>query len=239
MVKVCGLTREADALLCAALGADLLGFIFHPGSPRNTTPEFPARLDLPRTGLPGLRKVGVFVDQSPDEVLRTMAAGRLNLAQLHGGQDEAFCAALAARLGPERVIKVFWPEKAASAEAFQAELERFAPHCGLMLADAGSGGGGHGRPIGSEGEDKGGEVLAQARFPRPWLLAGGLGPDNAVAMLSRFRSVGNEPLGLDLNSGVESAPGVKDETKLRAAFKAVHMAARTAGRAAQTHEVIP
>ncbi|MBA4358905.1 MAG: N-(5'-phosphoribosyl)anthranilate isomerase [Desulfovibrio sp.] len=225
MVKVCGITREADALLCAELGADLLGFIFHPGSPRNTTPEFPARLRLP-----GVRKVGLFVGQNPMEALGIMAAGRLDLAQLHGGQTESFCAVLAERMGPQRIIKVFWPEKAASLEAFQAELDRYAPYCGMMLADAGTGGGGHGRAIGSDGENKGAEILAQANFPRPWLLAGGLGPDNAVAMLAQFR-----PAGLDLNSGVESAPGMKDETRLRAVFSALH---RT-GRAAQTHEVTP
>ena len=231
LVKVCGMTREADALLCAELGADLLGFIFHPGSPRNTTPEFPADLRLPR----GVRKVGLFVGQNPMEALGIMAAGRLDLAQLHGGQTESFCAALAARMGPERIIKVFWPEKAASLEAFQAELDRYAPYCGMMLVDAGKSGGGHGRAIGADGEGKGAEILAQAKFPRPWLLAGGLGPDNIADMLSRFGSAGHTPAGLDLNSGVESAPGLKDETRLRAAFAAINAAMR----AAQTHEVTP
>lgn len=230
LVKVCGMTREQDALLCAELGADLLGFIFHPGSPRNTTPEFPAGLKLP-----GVRKVGVFVGQNPVEALQIMAAGRLDLAQLHGGQTESFCQALATRIGPERIIKVFWPEKAVSLAAFQAELDRFAPYCGLMLVDAGSGGGGHGRVIGGKGGGKGGEILAQARFPRPWLLAGGLGPDNVSHMLSRYQSVGNGPSGLDLNSGVESAPGIKDATKLRAAFSVIN----TTRRAAQTKGVTP
>ncbi len=233
LVKVCGMTREQDALLCAELGADLLGFIFHPGSPRNTTPEFPARLDFPRLGLPGVRKVGVFVDQKPMEALGIMAAGRLDLAQLHGGQTESFCAVLAERMGPGRIIKVFWPEKASSLEAFQAELDRYAPYCGLMLVDAGPGGGGHGRVIGSridsEGGSKGAEILAQARFPRPWLLAGGLCPDNIPDLLSQFR-----PDGLDLNSGVEAAPGLKDEQLLRAAFAAIK-----AARAAQTQGVTP
>ncbi|OGR38989.1 MAG: hypothetical protein A2051_05635 [Desulfovibrionales bacterium GWA2_65_9] len=232
LVKVCGMTREQDALLCAELGADLLGFIFHPGSPRNTTPEFPARLHLP-----GVRKVGVFLDQKPMEALGIMAAGRLDLAQLHGGQTESFCAVLAERMGPGRIIKVFWPEKAASLEAFQAELDRYAPYCGHMLVDAGSGGGGHGRVIGSHigsgdgsaSGSKAAEILAQAKFPRPWLLAGGLSPDTIPDLLSRFT-----PSGLDLNSGVEAAPGLKDEQLLRAAFAAIK-----AARAAQTQGVTP
>jgi phosphoribosylanthranilate isomerase len=221
LIKVCGLTREEDALRCAELGADLLGFIFHPGSPRNTTPEFPARLRAP-----GARKVGVFVGQSVMETLGIMAAGRLDLVQLHGGQDEAFCRKLSQTIGPGRIIKVFWPEKAVSLEAFQAELDRFAPLCALMLADAGSGGGGHGQAIAGRGA----EILAGAKFSRPWLLAGGLGPDTVADMLSRFT-----PAGLDLNSGVESAPGLKDETKLRAAFDAIN----ATGRAAQTKGVTP
>jgi len=155
LVKVCGMTREEDALLCAELGADLLGFIFHPGSPRNTTPEFPAGLRLS-----GVRKVGVFLDQKPMEALGIMAAGRLDLAQLHGGQTESFCQVLAQRMGPERIIKVFWPEKASSLESFQAELDRYAPYCGLMLVDAGAGGGGHGRGIAASGA----EMKPSARY---------------------------------------------------------------------------
>lgn len=235
LIKVCGMTREEDALLCAELGADLLGFIFHPGSPRNTTPEFPAGLDFLRRGLPGVRKVGVFLDQKPMEALGIMAAGRLDLAQLHGGQTESFCQVLAERMGPGRIIKVFWPEKAASLEAFQAELDRYAPYCGMMLVDAGSGGGGHGRGI----ENKAAEILAQARFPRPWLLAGGLNPENLPGLISRYRSPGSlsqgqGPDGVDLNSGVENRPGLKDEKLLRAAFAAIKAAS-----AAQTQGVTP
>lgn len=214
LVKVCGMTRQADARLCAALGADMLGFIFHPASPRCTQPSLPAGLELP-----GVRKVGVFVAQTLADTLTLMQTGRLDMAQLHGGQDERFCAALAAELGQERILKVLWPERAASLADFQAELDRFAPFCGLFVVDAGSSGGGHGRPLDAP-------LLAAARFPRPWLLAGGLRPDNLATMLSQFA-----PKGLDLNSGVESAPGVKDETKLRAAFTAISTA--------QTSEVTP
>ena len=221
LMKICGLTRPEDARLAAALGADLLGFIFHPGSPRCVGPELPASLDS-KTDLLGALKVGLFVDHGPDEAAALMAAGKLDLAQLHGGQDEAYCLALAKSVGPERIIKVVWPEKAASAEAFQAEIKRFTPYCRLFLADAGQSGGGHGRAI----ESTGGDILAAARFPKPWLLAGGLGPANLADLLSRFK-----PAGLDLNSGVESAPGIKDKNLLREAFSAL--------RTAQTNEVTP
>jgi len=212
-VKICGQTSEAGARLCAELGADMLGFIFHPTSPRCVQPGLPASLELP-----GVLKVGVFVAQAPDDVLALTHTARLDVAQLHGGQDVAFCRALAEALGPERVMKVVWPEKAVSLEGFQAELDAFAPFCGRFLADAGKGGGGHGRGI----ADPAAEILAQARFPRPWLLAGGLSPDTLGPSLSRFSAGGHGPAGLDLNSGVESAPGVKDENLLRAAFSAIN-----------------
>lgn len=209
LVKICGQTTRPGAELCAALGADLLGFIFHAASPRNVAPALPASLNLP-----GVLKVGVFVAQTPDEVLEIMQAGRLDLAQLHGGQGTAFCRTVAEVLGPECVMKVVWPEKAASLEDFQAELDRFAPFCGRFLADAGKSGGGHGRAIADAASD----MLAAASFPRPWLLAGGLGPGTIAPTLARFGVAGCRPAGLDLNSGVESAPGVKDETLLRQAF---------------------
>jgi phosphoribosylanthranilate isomerase len=215
LVKVCGMTRPQDARLAAALGADLLGFIFHPGSPRHVAPELPAGLDKGADLLSAL-KVGVFVGQSVDETRELMDAGRLDLAQLHGGQDEAFCKALGESLGSERIIKVLWPERATTVDAFQAEVDRFASFCRLFLVDAGRGGGGHGRGIES---GSAAEILAATRFPRPWLLAGGLGPDTIGPLLSRF-----SPSGLDLNSGVESAPGIKDKTKLRAAFDALRAA---------------
>lgn len=226
LLKVCGITREADARLCAELGADLLGFIFHPKSPRRVEAAFPAGLDLPGVRplrpLRPLKKVGLFVLQDAQATLELMDAGRLDLAQLHGGQDEALCERLARALGPERLIKVLWPERAASLEDFQADIDRFAPLCGLFLADAGGSGGGHGRPM----TEAAAAILARARFPRPWLLAGGLSPANAARLFQRFR-----PDGLDFNSGVESAPGHKDETLLRAALAAVD--------AAQASEVLP
>ncbi len=209
LVKICGQTSAAGAELCASLGADMLGFIFHPASPRGVEPSLPASLDLP-----GVLKVGVFVSQTPGEALELMRAGRLDIAQLHGGQSTVFCRELAGAIGPERVMKVVWPEKAAGLEDFQAELDRFAPFCGRFLADAGKGGGGHGRAIADTASD----ILAAASFPRPWLLAGGLGPGTIAPTFARFGAAGCLPAGLDLNSGVESAPGVKDETLLRQAF---------------------
>lgn len=203
LVKICGLTRPEDARACRDAGADLLGFIFHPTSRRNADPAMVRGVEAGPA-----RKVGVFVEQGPDAVAALASDAGLDLVQLHGGQDEDFCAALGAVLGAERIIKVFWPERLASTAALQAELERFAPHCRWFLFDAGASGGGHGRRF-----DTG--ILRGLRPPRPWLLAGGLGPENAAEALK------TGPHGLDMSSGVESAFGVKDMEKVRRVIRLV------------------
>lgn len=196
LIKICGITRMRDALLCASLGADMLGFIFHEPSPRNVDPKIARSVPVG-----GPLKVGVFVRQQADEILRIMEECRLDLAQLHGGHDVDTCEAL----GRDRVLKVLWPERYDSAASFEADVERFAPHCRHLLLDAGTSGGGHGTAIDFSGLDP-------ERIQSSWMLAGGIGPNNAVAAAALHSD------GLDVNSGVESAPGIKDEIKLRELF---------------------
>lgn len=200
LVKVCGMTRQEDADACMELGADLLGFIFHAPSPRNVSPEQAAAI---RTA--GVLRVGVFVRQSADEVRAIMQAARLDLAQLAGNQDPEFCRAV----GPERVVRVFFPERLGGIPELEAELAAFAGCMRYALLDAGASGGGHGRslPFAS---------LANIRTPCPWLLAGGLSAANLAEALSQCT-----PAGVDLNSGVESEPGKKDREKVAAAFAAI------------------
>lgn len=200
LVKICGMTRPEDVVGCAAAGADLLGFIFAAKSPRRLTPEQAAA--LPRTTA---KRVGVFVEQSLDEVLAVMDAADLDFAQLHGGQDQAFCRAV----GPDRVIRAFWPKKHPDTASLAAEVETFAGALRYALLDAGTSGGGHGVSLPFA-------PLADFSPSMPWLLAGGLGPDNvaeAVALAG--------PHGVDLNSGVESSPGLKELAKVRRSLWAV------------------
>ena len=200
LVKVCGMTRQEDADASRNLGADLLGFIFHAPSPRNVAPEQAAAI-----ATPGVLRVGVFVRQDPDEVRRIMEAARLDLAQLAGNQDPDFCRAV----GPERVVRVFFPERLAGRAELEAELARFAGCKRYALLDAGASAGGSGRslPFASP---------AGIRPPAPWLLAGGLSAANLPEALAQCT-----PAGVDLNSGVEGAPGIKDRAKLAAAFAAI------------------
>ncbi|UJX41647.1 phosphoribosylanthranilate isomerase [Desulfovibrio sp. JY] len=194
LVKICGMTRPEDVLGCAEAGADLLGFIFAAKSPRRVTPAQAAA--LPRTTA---RRVGVFVEQSLDEVLRIMDEAELDFAQLHGDQDAAFCRAV----GPERVIRAFWPKKHPDTATLVAAMESFTGAIRYALLDAGTSGGGHGVSLDFAS-------LAEFSPPMPWLLAGGLGPDNITEALAQAK-----PHGLDLNSGVESSPGLKDLAKVR------------------------
>ncbi|MHC1791565.1 phosphoribosylanthranilate isomerase [Solidesulfovibrio sp.] len=200
LVKVCGMTRAQDVTGCTEAGADLLGFIFAAKSPRRVTPAQAAA--LPRTTA---KRVGVFVEHTLSEVLAIMDEAELDLAQLHGGQDPDFCRAV----GPDRVIRAFWPQKHPDLASLAAAMVPFADAVRFALLDAGTSGGGHGKSLDFA-------ALAQLSPPMPWLLAGGLGPDN-VAEAVRIAA----PNGVDLNSGVESSPGLKDLVKVRRSLWAV------------------
>ncbi len=200
LIKVCGLTDLENALMVARMDVNMLGFVFHKESPRNVPPSFPAMLTIP-----GVKRVGVFVRQTPEEVGRIMLRGHLEMAQLHGGQDAEFCK----RVGPERVIRAFWPERHAGSGdprgALEEEMASFAEAAAFFLLDAGRAGGGHGRALDFA-------ALENLDSPRPLLLAGGLGPDNAARAFFMHSEGGFA--GFDLNSGVERSPGIKDRDKL-------------------------
>jgi phosphoribosylanthranilate isomerase len=193
LIKVCGLTTAEDVSLCQSLRVDMIGFIFHFKSPRHIDPAGARRLSSS-----GPLRVGVFVEQTADEVLAIMAEARLDMAQLHGGQSVEDCL----RVGPERVIKVFWPQRYSSLDELEGAMADFSGACSFCLVDAGIAGGGHGQTLDFT-------RLLGLRCPKPWILAGGLGPGIIEEALSC------RPDGLDLNSGVERAPGIKDPGKLR------------------------
>ncbi|MCL1889486.1 MAG: phosphoribosylanthranilate isomerase [Desulfovibrionaceae bacterium] len=202
LCKICGLTRAGDADLCHSLGADFLGFIFVPASPRYVTPEAVAAIpDGPA------RRTGVFAGSGLDLVRDVARRARLDFLQMHGGEDPDFCRAL----GPDRVIKTLWPEVLAPGE-LEREMERFAPACAYFLLDAGGKGGGSGRP-----QDPG--ILRGLCSPRPWLLAGGLGTENLLPALAGLAP--GSPDGVDMNSALEIRPGLKDPELVRRAIRLV------------------
>ncbi|MDR2050819.1 MAG: phosphoribosylanthranilate isomerase [Deltaproteobacteria bacterium] len=193
LCKICGLTRKEDVLLCHSLGVEFTGFIFAPRSPRFISPE--AVSSLPSG--PALR-VGVFAEAELDFIRESARVAKLDYIQLHGGEAPDFCRAL----GPERIIKVIWP-RGLTPRALALELERFSPVCAYFLFDSGKSGGGSGKA-----PDFG--PLAKLISPRPWFLAGGLGPETLPAALGLC-----SPDGVDCNSALETAPGIKDPALTR------------------------
>jgi phosphoribosylanthranilate isomerase len=187
-VKICGLTRLEDALAAVRLGADALGFNFWPGSKRYLAPA--AAREIIRALPPLVTTVGVFVDPTRDEAMAAAAVSGVQVLQLHGDEPPEACARLP--LPVLKAIRVGGPEALAL-------LDRYAGAVAGFLLDADSAGyGGSGQTF-----DWGLAALAAARAPV--VLAGGLTPANVAEAV---RAV--HPWGVDVASGVESAPGLKD-----------------------------
>jgi len=193
-VKVCGITQLEDAMAAVDAGANAIGFVFWPDSPRFIDP-YRARAIAARLP-PFVTAVGLFVNQPLSHVNGVAALVRLGAAQLHGDETPEFASAVTAP-----VIRAL-PVDAAAAWPAGATL--------LLDAHDPVKRGGTGRTIDWT-------AAADLAARRRVLLAGGLTPDNVADAISRVR-----PFGIDVSSGVERAPGVKDHQRLRALFEAVH-----------------
>ena len=211
-VKICGTTSLADALAAVEAGADLLGFILYPKSPRHVAPADVAQMvaalrKLPRCPL----LVGVFVNETPAGVRDTLDATGLDLAQLHGDEEPAAFAPLAGR-----IFKALRPTNLAAAlDAAAVWAPLASPGGPQVLIDAYDP-----RAYGGTGQRADWALAAEmaAHFPR-LLLAGGLTPENVAAAVAQV-----QPLGGDVASGVEAAPGRKDHDKVRAFLRAAKSA---------------
>jgi phosphoribosylanthranilate isomerase len=170
LVKICGITRLEDAEAAVACGADALGFVFWPRSPRCIDPQRARAIvaALP----PFVTPVGVFVDQPADEVNAVSNLARLGAVQLHGSESPDYARSL------ERpVVKAIALDTTAVDWAAAGEIAR----------------------------------------RRRTILAGGLTAGNVAEAMARVR-----PYGIDVSSGVETSPGIKDHGRLKALFEAVH-----------------
>jgi phosphoribosylanthranilate isomerase len=196
-VKICGITRPEDAELAASLGAWAIGFILWPGSKREADPAVAA--GIARAQRRRLELVGVFVNPTLDEVAHAVEAIGLTHVQLHGDEGPAFCTAVAQRTGA-RVIKALGIASGADMRA----IERF--HTDLHMLDSGRGGTGRTWDWG---------LIEQRRSQVPVVLAGGLRPENVAAGIAAVR-----PWAVDVASGVEREPGVKDPAKVEAFVRA-------------------
>ncbi len=201
-VKICGVNSPVALDAAVAAGADMLGFVFFPPSPRALSPADAAALSAFHTG--DAERVGLFADPSDAEIEAVLAALPLHVIQLHGGETPGRCAAVRARFGLP-VMKALGVASPSDLDA----LADYAPAVDRFLLDAKP-------PAGAE--LPGGNaaafdwrIVSGRTVPRPWLLAGGLTPDNVARALAESGAPG-----VDVSSGVEKARGVKDPALVRA-----------------------
>ena len=195
-IKMCGLRRPEDIEAAGELLPEYIGFVFFPGSKRYVAPETARAL---KSGLnPGIRAVGVFVDEKPETVAKLLSDGTIDMAQLHGSEDEAYLADLRKRTDKPliRAFRVRGAEDALRAQASSADE---------ILLDAGAG----------DGKTFDWSWLRQVK--RPYFLAGGLTPENAGRAVRELK-----PYAVDVSSGIETG-GFKDIVKMRAFVRAVRM----------------
>ncbi len=202
LVKICGVNDAAGFDAAVANGADLLGFVFCAASPRAVTPGAAAVLSARHPG--GPLRVGLFVDAGDAAIEAALAALPLGLLQLHGRESPARCAALRARFGLP-VMKAI----GIAAAADLGLLARYALVVDRFLLDA--------KPAPGAALPGGNahcfdwSLLHGAVVPRPWLLAGGLTPDNVAEAIRSTAAPG-----VDVSSGVERSRGVKDPDRIAA-----------------------
>lgn len=193
-IKVCGITRPEDARDAIEFGADCLGFIFAPQSPRKIDPEVAREIikNIP----PFVDAAGVFMDEEAAVVEEIVQYCGLTLAQLHGSESPGYC-----RDFPGRVIKAF------RIGSF-SEDSQLTPYAGTVqgfLLDT------YNQSIvGGTGEVFDWQLVDKLNPPGPIILAGGLNPENVEEAICTVR-----PFAVDVNSGIEIEPGIKDTQKLK------------------------
>ena len=208
LVKVCGM-RDAVALAeVAALGPDFLGFIFAPKSPRFVGEALAP--ELVRALPPSIWKVGVFVNETTENMLAIAKRFGLAAVQLHGQETSAQCEELS-----EAGLLVMKAFSVGQAVDFAALLP-YVPYCDFFLFDT------KGAAPGGNGAIFDWNLLSGYNLPVPYFLAGGLGLEHA-AELAVLRLPGL--VGVDLNSGFETAPGVKDAGRLAQMLTQLHLSA--------------
>lgn len=202
-IKICGITREEDALAAAGYGADFLGFIFVPSTPRFVEPERAAAIAAAVRARGHAPKIaGVFRDASNDYIRAIAALAGLDIVQLHGAESDDDIRELG--LPAVKTLRV--------RDALPAT--QATPSAAWLLFDTYDE-----RRAGGTGRSFDWALLSSYERSKPFFLSGGLGPDNVAAAISLVR-----PDAVDVGSGVEAAPGVKDHGKLARLFERIKRA---------------
>jgi phosphoribosylanthranilate isomerase len=215
-VKICGLSTPETMEAALAGGADMVGLVFHPKSPRNVSLDGAAALAGQARGRALV--VALTVDADDAALDAIMQAVGPDLIQCHGREDEDRLDRILALTG-RPIMKAVGVADAADLAA----VARFAPHAGRILLDAkppagAAYPGGHGQPFDWD-------ILSALGPGEPFMLSGGLNPDNVAEAMGRIRRMGLALAGVDVSSGVETAPGCKDAAKIAQFIKAARAAA--------------
>lgn len=197
--KICGITRPEDAAAAARLGADAVGLVFYPQSKRAVTPAQAAQIvaALP----PFVSAVALFVNESADNIRAVLRQVPIDTIQFHGDEDDAFCRQFA-----RPYLKAV---RVRHAEDIRTASSRF-PNARAILFDAY-----HPQVYGGTGQSFDWTLLARYTG-KPWVLAGGLTPENAAEAVRISGAAA-----VDVSGGVESAAGIKDAAKIAAFLRSV------------------
>jgi phosphoribosylanthranilate isomerase len=199
-VKICGLTTLEDARFASGALADFLGFIFYPDSARYIVP---AKAGAIINWLEGPDKVGVFVNQPLDDVNNIARTTGIDLVQLHGNESPEYCG-----LVEKPVIKVFHITENKTADELKGEIEPYMDAAEYFLFDTKTDG-----IWGGTGKTFDWNILSCIKEDKPFFLSGGLNSENVGDAINTV-----QPTAVDLSSGLEESPGLKDFDKVEKFF---------------------
>jgi len=198
-VKICGITNIEDALFCEKAGADAIGLVFYPPSPRNVTIEQAAKIieNLP----PFLTVVALFVEPDESQVMKVLQKVKIDCLQFHGQETNDFC----------KIFNRKWYKalKAEPGADLALEAEKYSESSAILIDSFNP------KIPGGTGRTFDWSVLPK-QLPKPLILAGGLNPDNVEEAVKKVK-----PWAVDVSGGVESAPGIKDKKLIKNFIEAV------------------
>ena len=200
-LKVCGLTKTDQIHELISMKVDFLGFIFYEKSPRYVLNH----LSLSQiSGIKHSGKVGVFVNESVENIVAIAEDTALNYIQLHGDEEENFIDELRNKLNKEiKIIKVFRVGK--EFENLKFEIQNLKSNVDYFLFDTDS------KAFGGTGKTFNWQILNELEIPKPYFLSGGISPENC----KDIRNIKQQPLALDINSKFETEAGNKDLEKIK------------------------
>ncbi len=202
-VKICGLSDPKNLTAAIDTGARFIGFVFYPPSPRHV--EINTAKELALMIPTGVRAVGLFVDPTDEQLTETLGKVQLDMIQLHGNETTQRITEIKERykLDVMKAIAISGPEDLERLNEYETVAD-------WLLCDTPS------ANHGGSGESFDWDIITKHEFTKPWMLAGGLTPENVGEALSRL-----SPNAVDVSSGVESARGIKDVAKIKAFIEAV------------------